>query len=116
MPVIASILFIVAYNMSEWREFLHIIKEKHWADTLGLVLTFVLTVVFDLVVAIITGLILHYLIFFIRKGITAYKNKKSPAIIEEDLALNEVIDPEEKALAFDSVEGLPLNQDDNSEL
>ncbi|MBE5764043.1 MAG: sodium-independent anion transporter [Clostridiales bacterium] len=116
MPVIASILFIVAYNMSEWREFLHIIKEKHWADTLVLVLTFVLTVVFDLVVAIITGLILHYLIFFIRKGITAYKNKKSPAIIEEDLALNEVIDPEEKALAFDSVEGLPLNQDDNSEL
>lgn len=116
MPVIASILFIVAYNMSEWREFLHIIKEKHWADTLVLVLTFLLTVVFDLVVAIITGLILHYLIFFIRKGITAYKNKKSPAIIEEDLALNEVIDPEEKALAFDSVEGLPLNQDDNSEL
>ena len=116
MPVIASILFIVAYNMSEWREFLHIIKEKHWADTLVLVLTFVLTVVFDLVVAIITGLILHYLIFFIRKSITAYKNKKSPAIIEEDLALNEVIDPEEKALAFDSVEGLPLNQDDNSEL
>ncbi len=116
MPVIASILFIVAYNMSEWREFLHIIKEKHWADTLVLVLTFVLTVVFDLVVAIITGLILHYLIFFIKKGITAYKNKKSPAIIEEDLALNEVIDLEEKALAFDSVEGLPLNQDDNSEL
>ena len=116
MPVIASILFIVAYNMSEWREFLHIIKEKHWADTLVLVLTFLLTVVFDLVVAIITGLILHYLIFFIGKGITAYKNKKSPAIIEEDLALNEVIDPEEKALAFDSVEGLPLNQDDNSEL
>ena len=116
MPVIASILFIVAYNMSEWREFLHIIKEKHWADTLVLVLTFVLTVVFDLVVAIITGLVLHYLIFFIRKGITAYKNKKSPAIIKEDLALNEVIDPEEKALAFDSVEGLPLNQDDNSEL
>lgn len=116
MPVIASILFIVAYNMSEWREFLHIIKEKHWADTLVLVLTFLLTVVFDLVVAIITGLILHYLIFFIKKGITACKNKKSPAIIEEDLALNEVIDPEEKALAFDSVEGLPLNQDENSEL
>ncbi len=67
MSVIAAILFIVAYNMSEWREFLHIVKESPKTDILVLVLTFVLTVVFDLVVAIITGIIVHYIIVFIKK-------------------------------------------------
>ena len=116
MPVIAAILFIVAYNMSEWREFLHIIKEKHWADTLILVLTFALTVIFDLVVAIVTGLILHYVILFTKKIIANYKNKKSPALAEENEPLNELVDTEDADVAFGSVEGLPLNQDDNSEL
>ncbi len=67
MSVIAAILFQVAYNMSEWREFLHIVKTKNITDILVLVLTFALTVIFDLVVAIITGLIVHYLIVFIKK-------------------------------------------------
>ncbi len=69
MSVIAAILFIVAYNMSEWREFLHIVKESPKTDILVLVLTFVLTVVFDLVVAIITGLIVHFVIVFLKNKI-----------------------------------------------
>lgn len=60
MPIIAAILFMVAYNMSEWREFLKIVKTEPKIDVLVLVLTFVLTVVFDLVVAIEVGLIVHY--------------------------------------------------------
>lgn len=67
MPVIAAILFVVAYNMSEWRKFLQIIKQKNIADILVLVVTFLLTIIFDLVVAIIVGLILHYLIVLIKK-------------------------------------------------
>ena len=62
MPTIAAILFMVAYNMSEWRKFAAIIGKKNVADILVLVLTFVLTVIFDLVVAIAVGLALHYLI------------------------------------------------------
>ncbi|MBQ5840864.1 MAG: sodium-independent anion transporter [Clostridia bacterium] len=58
MPAIAAILFMVAYNMSEWRGFVKIIKTCPWTDTLVLVLTFVLTVVFDLVVAIVAGMAL----------------------------------------------------------
>lgn len=58
MPCIAAILFIVAYNMSEWRKFLGVVKQKIWQDILILVLTFLLTVVFDLVVAIAVGLVL----------------------------------------------------------
>ena len=67
MPVIAAVLFIVAYNMSEWRHFVAICKESPIYETLVLVLTFVLTIVFDLVVAIAIGLAVHYLIVLIKK-------------------------------------------------
>lgn len=70
MPVIAAILFIVAYNMSEWKKFVAIIKEKNSADILVLVLTFLLTVVFDLVVAIAVGLAIHYLIVLMKRLFT----------------------------------------------
>ena len=66
-PTIAAILFIVAYNMSEWRSFVNIIKEKHFTDILIMVLTFALTVIFDLVVAIIVGLVLHFAIVLLKK-------------------------------------------------
>ena len=69
MPVIAAVLFIVAYNMSEWRHFVAICKKAPIYDTLVLVLTFVLTVVFDLVVAISVGLAVHYAIVLIKKAI-----------------------------------------------
>lgn len=52
MPAIAAILFMVAYNMCQWRPFVHLIKTAPKSDIAVLVLTFVLTVVFDLVVAI----------------------------------------------------------------
>lgn len=67
MPTIAAILFIVAYNMSEWRSFLKIIKQKNFFDILVMVLTFALTVIFDLVVAIIVGLVLHFAIVLLKK-------------------------------------------------
>ena len=66
MPTIAAILFVVAYNMSEWREFVGIIKKSPKSDTLVLLVTFVLTVVFDLVVAIIVGVILATVMFMKR--------------------------------------------------
>ena len=57
MPTIAAILFIVAYNMCGWRNFVRLCKKAPVSDILVLVLTFVLTVVFDLVVAIAVGMI-----------------------------------------------------------
>ncbi|MBE7012390.1 MAG: STAS domain-containing protein [Ruminococcaceae bacterium] len=57
MPTIAAILFMVAYNMSEWRQFVKICKTAPKSDIAVLVITFVLTVVFDLVVAIEFGLL-----------------------------------------------------------
>ena len=67
MPAIAAILFMVAYNMSEYKEFAHILKTKTITDDIVLVITFLLTVIFDLVVAIVIGLIVHYLFVFSMK-------------------------------------------------
>ncbi|MBQ7011514.1 MAG: sodium-independent anion transporter, partial [Clostridia bacterium] len=66
MPVIAAILFMVAYNMCEWRQFVRICKTAPASDILVLVLTFVLTVVFDLVVAIEVGMVLSAILFMKR--------------------------------------------------
>ncbi len=66
MPTIAAILFMVAYNMSEWRKFLHLVKTAPKSDILVLVTTFVLTVVFDLVVAIEVGIIMAAILFMKR--------------------------------------------------
>ena len=66
MPAIAAILFMVAYNMSGWREFVRLCKCSPKSDVLVLVATFVLTVVFDLVVAIEVGIILAAILFLKR--------------------------------------------------
>ncbi len=63
MPVIAAILFVVAYNMSEWRTFMRLLKTAPKSDSLVLVTTFVLTMVFDLVVAIGVGILLVSILF-----------------------------------------------------
>lgn len=66
MPTIAAILFIVAYNMCQRRTFLQLVKTAPKSDILVLVVTFVLTVLFDLVVAIEIGMILACLLFIKR--------------------------------------------------
>lgn len=66
MPAIAAILFMVAYNMSGWRVFAETVRSSPKSDVAVLILTFFLTVVFDLVVAIAVGLILASLLFMKR--------------------------------------------------
>ena len=66
MPTIAAILFIVAYNMSEIKKFATICKISPKSDIFILILTFVLTVVFDLVVAIGIGIVLAAILFMKR--------------------------------------------------
>ena len=53
-----AILFIVAYNMCQWRPFVRLVKTAPKSDIAVLVITFMLTVVFDLVVAIEVGMVL----------------------------------------------------------
>ena len=66
MPTIAAILFMVAYNMCQWRTFLHLLKTAPKSDNAVLIATFLLTVLFDLVVAIEIGMLMSCLLFMKR--------------------------------------------------
>ena len=66
MPCIAAILFQVAYNMSGWRTFVKLCKSSPKSDILVLVVTFLLTVIFDLVVAIEVGIVCAAFLFMKR--------------------------------------------------
>lgn len=85
MPTIAAILFMVAYNMCQWRSFVHLVKTAPKSDIAVLVITFVLTVVFDLVVAIEIGMLLACLLFMKRMSDeTSVKSWKYSTIHEEE--------------------------------
>lgn len=57
MACLAGILVVVAYHMSEWRQFKSLLKGNKW-DVLVLLVTFFLTIIFDLVIAIEVGVVL----------------------------------------------------------
>ena len=89
MPTIAAILFMVAYNMCQWRTFVHLCKTAPKSDIFVLVVTFALTVMFDLVVAIEVGMVLACLLFMKRmsdesdiKGWQYYDAEDDPDGIE----------------------------------
>lgn len=65
MSCLAGILMVVAYHMSEWKQFRSILKGNRM-DIIILLTTFILTVVFDLVIAIEIGIVLSSFIFMKR--------------------------------------------------
>ena len=65
MACLAGVLVIVAYNMSEWRTFRALMSNPK-ADVAVLLVTFLLTVLFDLTVAIEVGLVIACLLFMRR--------------------------------------------------
>lgn len=67
MPTIAAILFMVAYNMSEYKKFGKILKTSHFTDSIVMIVTFLFTVIFDLVVAIAVGIGLAVIFAIIKK-------------------------------------------------
>ncbi len=65
MSCLAGILVVVSYNMSEWRSFKAILKNPK-SDITVLLVTFFLTVIFDLTVAIEVGILIACLLFMRR--------------------------------------------------
>jgi SulP family sulfate permease len=65
MSALAAILIVVSYNMGEWESFQQIFKAPK-SDALVLLVTFSLTIFFDLVIAIGVGLVLASLLFMRR--------------------------------------------------
>ena len=62
MATLAAVLVVVAYNMSEWRQFLHLLKSPR-GDVAVLLATFLLTVFVELTVAIQVGILLAAFVF-----------------------------------------------------
>ena len=62
MATLAAVLVVVAYNMSEWREFIHLLKSPR-GDVAVLLATFLLTIFVELTVAIQVGILLAAFVF-----------------------------------------------------
>jgi SulP family sulfate permease len=65
LATLAGILLVIAYNMSEWRVFLHLFRSPR-SDIIVLLVTFTLTVVVDLTIALQAGVVLAALLFMRR--------------------------------------------------
>ncbi|MDD4321836.1 MAG: SulP family inorganic anion transporter [Acidaminococcaceae bacterium] len=70
LSCLAAILVMVAYNMSEWRTFKYLLKAD-FADVIVLLITFFLTVLIDLTVAIEVGLVMAIILFVKRVSETS---------------------------------------------
>lgn len=82
MSCLAGILILVSYNMSEWRSFYSILKGSAF-DIIILVITFLLTVLIDLTVAIEIGIVLSAVLFMKRmadNGQAILRDKESDII------------------------------------
>lgn len=82
MPAIAAILFMVAYNMCGWKQFVNLTKKSPKSDIFVLFITFILTIVFDLVVAIEIGFAIATLLFI--KRMAEVSEVRSWTYVEEE--------------------------------
>lgn len=82
MPTLAAVLLVVAYNMSEWHSFLKILRSPK-SDVAVMLVTFFLTVVIDLTVAIEVGIVLAALLFMKRMAEVSQVNPLSRDLQEE---------------------------------
>ncbi|MCY7685561.1 SulP family inorganic anion transporter [Bacillus altitudinis] len=103
LAAMAPILMFVAWNMSEKKEFINIVKVKN-ADSLVLVVTFLLTVIGDLIIGVTAGLILAFIAFIKKMSQTTniHANVAVPQI-ETAAALERETD--QKGISMYSIEG-----------
>ena len=88
MACLAGVLVIVSYNMSEWRTFKTLLKNPK-SDVSVLLITFFLTIIFDLTVAIEVGLVIACILFMRRVMETT-----EISVIKDEIDLNKESDVE----------------------
>jgi SulP family sulfate permease len=86
LAALAAILFVVAWNMSEIPHFLQMVRRAPRADVTILLVTFVLTVFTDLVVAVNIGVILAMLQFLRRMAASVEVQQMSEQALQQELA------------------------------
>ncbi len=101
MSCLAGVLIIVSYNMSEWRTFRSLLKNPA-SDVAVLLVTFFLTVIFDLTIAIEVGLLIAMFLFMKRVAETTHVSVTTDEIILSDSS--DTATEEEKLLLPKGVE------------
>lgn len=91
LSALAAVLIVVAYNMSGWREFTALLKSPK-SDVAVLLLTFFLTVLVDLVVAIGVGVVLAALLFMKRMADVSSVKEMMRDHLEEDDSFTPLFD------------------------
>ena len=86
LAVLAAILFVVAWNMSECKHVIKLIKRAPRADVIILIVTFFLTVFVDLVVAVNIGVILAVLHFLLRMASSVEVQQQTDNHLTEELS------------------------------
>ena len=103
MACLAGVLVVVSYNMSEWRQFKALLRMPK-SDVSVLLITFFLTVLFDLTIAIEVGLILALILFMRRIMETS-----SVSVIDEEMKMDEYSETDEKLTIPDKVAVYEVN-------
>lgn len=106
MSCLAGVLVIVSYNMSGWRTFVQLMKNPK-SDIIVLYMTFLLTVIFDLTIAIEVGLLVACLLFMRRMAETTQIK-----VIADEIDPNEETDAqvhEEHLIIPEGVEVYEIN-------
>jgi SulP family sulfate permease len=83
LPCLAAVLVVVAYNMSEWKSFVMILRSPR-SDILILLVTFFLTVIVDLTVAIQVGVVLASFLFMRRMSMESHVDVVSSEFKDEE--------------------------------
>lgn len=98
--ILSAILFVVAYNMGEWGEIPEILKLTK-ADIAVWLITFALTVLADLTVAVEAGMILAALLFIRKVTLTTTVERVTPEYIEQGFAHSlQAVDIPDGAVVF----------------
>lgn len=104
LATLAAILFVVAWNMSEAKHFIKMVKRAPRADVVILLITFFLTVFADLVIAVNIGVILATLYFLKRMSSSLEVSPSNIKYINQELSLHGEKNIPDSTLVF-AVEG-----------
>lgn len=108
MACLAGVLVVVSYNMSEWRTFRVLLKSPK-SDIIVLLLTFFLTVIFDLTIAIEMGLLMAVLLFLKRVTETTHISVIENEIVNSELEEELNSEDTEKLMIPTGVEVYEIN-------
>lgn len=98
LSCLAAVLVVVSYNMSEWRSFLALMKSPR-SDVAVLLLTFGLTVIFDLTIAIELGMLMAVFLFMGRMAQVTNVSTITDGLVDGDQDLEEIFTGDKDAAA-----------------